>query len=140
MGQAILISVHITRVIYCLGLVSPPCYLTLRLIDDGSGMKKKILAFRNLECNYDVGTLYEVITDVLTEWKIKESMLLIFAGVGPPNPHMVGDLTSKLLDWDLCYLSCYAQILNLLVQDGFYGIKNVLCKIRESIVCVCLET
>ena len=59
-------------------------------------MKKKILAFRNPECNYDVGTLYELIADLLTEWKINESVLLIFAGVGSPNHHMVRDLTSRL--------------------------------------------
>ncbi|KAG5227456.1 zinc finger BED domain-containing protein [Salix suchowensis] len=115
------------------------CCLTLHFIDDGWQLKKKILAFKNLDYNCSTGNLYEVIKSVLLEWNIDKNVQFISTNLIPPNEQMVGELKSKLLDevlphsGDLFYTSCHAQVLSLLVQDGFDEIRGVLYKIRHSI-------
>jgi hypothetical protein len=118
------------------------CCLTLHFIDDEWKQKKKILAFRNLQGNYDAETIQEIIRSVLIEWGIGKNLNFIWLNIAPPNDQMIGELKSKLSDQDSllngdeCFLSSYAQIVHLLIQDGLFEIKSVLCKIRESIAYV----
>ncbi|KAJ6870269.1 hypothetical protein NC652_036023 [Populus alba x Populus x berolinensis] len=118
------------------------CCLTLHFIDDEWKQKKKILAFRNLQGNYDADTIQEIIRSVLIEWGIGKNLNFIWLNIAPPNDQMIGELKSKLSDQDSllngdeCFLSSYAQIVHLLIQDGLFEIKSVLCKIRESIAYV----
>jgi len=115
------------------------CCFTVHFIDDGWQLKKKILAFRNLQYNYDMGTVHEVFKSVLTEWSINKNVRFLFLDITPPNDHMIGELRSKVSDQappihgHLFCVPSYAQILSLLVQDGFSEIRSVLYKIRECI-------
>jgi hypothetical protein len=115
------------------------CCFTVHFIDDGWQLKKKILAFRNLRYNYDVGTVHEVFKSVLTEWSINKNVRFIFLDITPPKDHMIGELRSKVSDQaprihgHLFCVPSYAQILSLLAQDGFSEIRSVLYKIRECI-------
>ncbi|XP_034898864.1 zinc finger BED domain-containing protein RICESLEEPER 2 isoform X2 [Populus alba] len=115
------------------------CCLTLHFIDDGWEQKKKILAFKKLAYNCYTGNLYEVIRIVLREWNIDKNVQFISTKLIPPNEQVVGELKSKLSDevlphsGDLFYTSSHAQVLSLLVQDGFGEIRRVLYKIRQSI-------
>uniref|UniRef100_A0A6M2F7E9 BED-type domain-containing protein n=1 Tax=Populus davidiana TaxID=266767 RepID=A0A6M2F7E9_9ROSI len=115
------------------------CCFTVHFIDDGWQLKKKILAFRNLRYNYDMGTVHEVFKSVLAEWSINKNVRFIFLDITPPKDHMVGELRSKVSDQappihgHLFCVPSYAQILSLLVQDGFSEIRSVLYKIRECI-------
>ncbi|XP_011014361.1 PREDICTED: zinc finger BED domain-containing protein RICESLEEPER 2-like isoform X2 [Populus euphratica] len=115
------------------------CCFTVHFIDDGWQLKKKILAFRNLRYNYDMGTVHEVFKSVLTEWSINKNIRFIFLDITPPKDHMIGELRSKVSDQaphihgHLFCVPSYAQILSLLAQDGFSEIRSVLYKIRECI-------
>ncbi|KAJ6316885.1 hypothetical protein OIU78_020051 [Salix suchowensis] len=115
------------------------CCLTVHFIDDGWQLKKKILAFRNLRYNYDMGTVHEFIKSVLAEWRINKNVRFILLDITPPKEHMVGELRSKVSDKALLVhghlfcVSSYAQILSLLVQDGLSEIRGLLYKIRECI-------
>ncbi|KAJ6870268.1 hypothetical protein NC652_036022 [Populus alba x Populus x berolinensis] len=115
------------------------CCFTVHFIDDGWQLKKKILAFRNLRYNYDMGTVHEVFKSVLAEWSINKNVRFIFLDITPPNDHMIGELRSKVSDQappihgHLFCVPSYAQILSLLAQDGFSEIRSVLYKIRECI-------
>ncbi|XP_011014362.1 PREDICTED: uncharacterized protein LOC105118171 [Populus euphratica] len=115
------------------------CCFTVHFIDDGWQLKKKILAFRNLRYNYDMGTVHEVFKSVLAEWSINKNVRFIFLDITPPNDHMIGELRSKVSDQaprlheHLFCVPSYAHILSLLVQDGFSEIRSVLYKIRECI-------
>ena len=115
------------------------CCFTVHFIDDGWQLKKKILAFRNLRYNYDMGTVHEVFKSVLTEWSINKNVRFIFLDITPPKDHMIGELRSKVSDQaprihgHLFCVPSYAQILSLLAQDGFSEIRSVLYKIRECI-------
>ncbi|KAG6752129.1 hypothetical protein POTOM_044348 [Populus tomentosa] len=115
------------------------CCFTVHFIDDGWQLKKKILAFRNLRYNYDMGTVHEVLKSVLTEWSINKNVRFIFLDITPPNDHMIGELKSKVSDQappihrHLFCVPSYAQTLILLAQDGFSEIRSVLYKIRECI-------
>ncbi|KAG5252615.1 zinc finger BED domain-containing protein [Salix suchowensis] len=113
------------------------CCLTVHFIDDGWQLKKKILAFRNLRYNYDTGTVHEFIKSVLAEWRINKNVHFILLDITPPKEHMIGELRSKVSDiiihGHLFCVSSYAQILTLLVQDGFSEIRGLLYKIRECI-------
>jgi hypothetical protein len=115
------------------------CCFTVHFIDDGWQLKKKILAFRNLRYNYDMGTVHEVFKSVLTEWSINKNVRFIFLDITPPKDHMIGELRSKVSDQappihgPLFCVPSYAHILSLLVQDGFSEIRSVLYKIRECI-------
>ncbi|KAJ6756582.1 ZINC FINGER BED DOMAIN-CONTAINING PROTEIN RICESLEEPER 1-LIKE ISOFORM X1 [Salix purpurea] len=123
------------------------CCLTVHFIDDGWQLKKKILAFRNLRYNYDMGTVHEVIKSVLAEWRINKNVRFILLDITPPKEHMIGELRehmigelrskvcdkTPLLHGHLFCISSYAQILSLLVQDGFSEIRSLLYKIRECI-------
>ncbi|XP_011041336.1 PREDICTED: zinc finger BED domain-containing protein RICESLEEPER 2-like isoform X3 [Populus euphratica] len=115
------------------------CCFTVHFIDDGWQLKKKILAFRNLRYNYDMGTVHEVFKSVLTEWSINKNVRFIVLDITPPNDHMIGELRSKVSDQaprihgHLFCVPSYAQILSLLAQDGFSEIRSVLYKIRECI-------
>jgi hypothetical protein len=113
------------------------CCFTVHFIDDGWQLKKKILAFRNLRYNYDMGTVHEVFKSVLTEWSINKNVRFIFLDITPPNDHMIGELRSKVSDQappihgHLFCVPSYAHILSLLVQDGFSEIRSVLYKIKR---------
>ncbi|KAJ6864189.1 hypothetical protein NC651_034889 [Populus alba x Populus x berolinensis] len=115
------------------------CCFTVHFIDDGWQLKKKILAFRNLRYNYDMGTVHEVFKSVLAEWSINKNVRFIFLDMTPPKDHMIGELRSKVSDQappihgHLFCVPSYAQILSLLAQDGFSEIRSVLYKIRECI-------
>jgi len=115
------------------------CCFTVHFIDDGWQLKKKILAFRNLRYNYDMGTVHKVFNSVLTEWSINKNVRFIFLDVTPPKDHTIGELRSKVSDQappihrHLFCVPSYAQILSLLAQDGFSEIRSVLYKIRECI-------
>ncbi|KAJ6749560.1 hypothetical protein OIU85_000222 [Salix viminalis] len=115
------------------------CSLTMHFIDDGWQLKKKILAFRNLRYNYDTGTVHEFIKSVLAEWRINKNIHFILLDITPPKEHMIGELRSKVSDkaplvhGHLFCVSSYAQILSLLVQDGYSEIRSLLYKIRECI-------
>ncbi|KAG6736468.1 hypothetical protein POTOM_060757 [Populus tomentosa] len=115
------------------------CCFTMHFIDDGWQLKKKILAFRNLRYNYDMGTVHEVFKSMLTEWSINKNVRFIFLDITPPEDHMIGELRSKVSDQappihgHLFCVPSYAQILSLLAQDGFSEIRSVLYKIRECI-------
>ncbi|KAJ6884440.1 hypothetical protein NC652_031448 [Populus alba x Populus x berolinensis] len=115
------------------------CCFTVHFIDDGWQLKKKILAFRNLRYNYDMGTVHEVVKSVLAEWSINKNVRFIFLDITPPNDHMIGELRSKVSDQappihgHLFCVPSYAQTLSLLAQDGFSEIRSVLYKIRECI-------
>ncbi|KAG6743627.1 hypothetical protein POTOM_052327 [Populus tomentosa] len=115
------------------------CCFTVHFIDDGWQLKKKILAFRNLRYNYDIGTVHEVFKSVLAEWSINKNVRFIFLDITPPKDHMIGELRSKVSDQappihgHLFCVPSYAQILSLLAQDGFSEIRSVLYKIRECI-------
>ncbi|XP_073261470.1 uncharacterized protein [Populus alba] len=115
------------------------CCFTVHFIDDGWQLKKKILAFRNLRYNYDMGTVHEVFKSVLAEWSINKNVRFIFLDITPPKDHMIGELRSKVSDQappihgHLFCVPSYAHILSLLVQDGFAEIRSVLYKIRECI-------
>ncbi|KAL9373499.1 hypothetical protein Peur_033119 [Populus x canadensis] len=115
------------------------CCFTVHFIDDGWQLKKKILAFRNLRYNYDMGTVHEVFKSVLTEWSINKNVRFIFLDITPPKDHTIEELRSKISDQappihgHLFCVPSYAQILSLLAQDGFSEIRSVLYKIRESI-------
>ncbi|KAG6744618.1 hypothetical protein POTOM_051255 [Populus tomentosa] len=115
------------------------CCFTVHFIDDGWQLKKKILAFRNLLYNYDMGTVHEVFKSVLAEWSINKNVRFIFLDITPPKDHMIGELRSKVsnqappIHGHLFCVPSYAHILSLLVQDGFSEIRSVLYKIRECI-------
>ncbi|KAG6743636.1 hypothetical protein POTOM_052337 [Populus tomentosa] len=115
------------------------CCFTVHFIDDGWQLKKKILAFRNLRYNYDMGTVHEVFKSVLAEWSINKNVRFIFLDITPPKDHMIGELRSKVSDQappiheHLFCVPSYAHILSLLAQDGFSEIRSVLYKIRECI-------
>ncbi|KAJ6864190.1 hypothetical protein NC651_034890 [Populus alba x Populus x berolinensis] len=115
------------------------CCFTMHFIDDGWQLKKKILAFRNLRYNYDMGTVHEIFKSMLTEWSINKNVRFIFLDITPPEDHMIGELRSKVSDQappihgHLFCVPSYAHILSLLVQDGFSEIRSVLYKIRECI-------
>ncbi|KAJ6304349.1 hypothetical protein OIU77_018087 [Salix suchowensis] len=115
------------------------CCLTVHFIDDGWQLKKKILAFRNLQYNYDTGTVHEFIKSVLAEWRINKNVHFILLDITPPKEHMIGELRSKVSDkaplvhGHLFCVPSYDQILSLLVQAGFSEIKSLLYKIRECI-------
>ncbi|KAG5252620.1 zinc finger BED domain-containing protein [Salix suchowensis] len=115
------------------------CCLTLHFIDNEWEQKKKILAFRNLQGDYDADTIQEIIKSVIIEWSIGKNLHFIWLNIAPLNDQMNGELKSKLSDQDslingdACFLSSYNQIAHLLIQDGLFKIKSVLCKIRESI-------
>ncbi|KAJ6749551.1 hypothetical protein OIU85_000213 [Salix viminalis] len=113
------------------------CCLTVHFIDDGWQLKKKILAFRKLRYNYDMGTVHEFIKSVLAEWRINKNVRFILLDITPPKEHMIGELRSKVSDitihGHLFCVSSYAQILSLLVQDGLSEIRGLLYKIRECI-------
>ncbi|KAF9664492.1 hypothetical protein SADUNF_Sadunf16G0024400 [Salix dunnii] len=115
------------------------CCLTVHFIDDGWQLKKKILAFRNLRYNYDMGTVHEFIKSVLAEWRINKNVCFILLDITPLKEHMIGELRSKVSDkaplihGHLFCVSSYAQILSLLVQDGFSEIQSLHYKIRECI-------
>ncbi|KAJ6749549.1 hypothetical protein OIU85_000211 [Salix viminalis] len=115
------------------------CCMTVHFIDDGWQLKKKILAFRNLQYNYDMGTVHEFIKSVLAEWRINKKVHVILLDITPPKEHMIGELRNKVFDkaplihGHLFYVSSYAQILSLLVQDGLSEIRSLLYKIRECI-------
>ncbi|KAB5519246.1 hypothetical protein DKX38_023565 [Salix brachista] len=113
------------------------CCLTVHFIDDGWQLKKKILAFRNLRYNYNMGTVHEFIKSVLAEWRINKNIRFILLDITPPKEHMIGELRSKVSDitihGHLFCVSSYAQILSLLVQDGLSEIRSLLYKIRECI-------
>ncbi|KAJ6756577.1 ZINC FINGER BED DOMAIN-CONTAINING PROTEIN RICESLEEPER 1-LIKE ISOFORM X1 [Salix purpurea] len=113
------------------------CCLTVYFIDDGWQLKKKILAFRNLRYNYDIGTVHEFIKSVLAEWRINKNVRFILLDITPSKEHMIGELRSKVSDitihGHLFCVSSYAQILSLLVQDGLSEIRGLLYKIRECI-------
>ncbi|KAJ6316890.1 hypothetical protein OIU78_020055 [Salix suchowensis] len=115
------------------------CCLTVHFIDDGWQLKKKILAFRNLQYNYDMGSVHEFIKSVLAGWRINKNVHFILLDITPPKEHMIGELRSKVSDkaplvhGHLFCVPSYAQILSLLVQDGFSEIRSLLYKIRECI-------
>ncbi|KAG6743624.1 hypothetical protein POTOM_052324 [Populus tomentosa] len=115
------------------------CCFTVHFIDDEWQLKKKILAFRNLRYNYDMGTVLEVFKSVLTDWSINKNVRFIFLDITPPKDHMIGELRSKVSDQappihgHLFCVPSYAQTLSLLAQDGFSEIRSVLYKIRECI-------
>ncbi|KAJ6749557.1 hypothetical protein OIU85_000219 [Salix viminalis] len=121
------------------------CCLTLHFIDDGWHLKKKILAFRNIRYNYDRGTVLEFIKSVLAEWRINKNnknVHFIILDITSPKEHMFRELRSKvsykapLVHGHIFCVPSYAQILSLLVQDGFSEIRSLLYKIRECIVYV----
>ncbi|KAG5254694.1 zinc finger BED domain-containing protein [Salix suchowensis] len=68
------------------------CCLTVHFIDDRWQLKKKILAFRNLRYNYDMGTVHEFIKSVLAEWRINKNVRFILLDITPPKEHMIGEL------------------------------------------------
>jgi hypothetical protein len=115
------------------------CCFTVHFIDDGWQLKKKILAFRNLRYNYDVGTAHEVFKSVLTEWSVNKNVRFIFLDITPPKDHTIEELRSMVSDQappihgHLLCVHSYAQILTLLAEDGFSEIRSVLYKIRECI-------
>ncbi|KAJ6749555.1 hypothetical protein OIU85_000217 [Salix viminalis] len=115
------------------------CCLTVHFIDDGWQLKKTILAFRNIRYNYDMGTVHEFIKSVLADWRINKNVHFILLDITPPKEHMIGELRSKVSDkaplvhGHLFCVPSYAQILSLLVQDGFSEIRSLLYKIRECI-------
>ncbi|KAJ6756586.1 BED FINGER-RELATED [Salix purpurea] len=115
------------------------CCLTVHFIDDEWQLKKKILAFRNLRYNYDMGTVHEFIKSVLADWRINKNVHFILLDITPPKEHMIGELRrlvsdkAPLVHGHLFCVSSYAQILSLLVQDGFSEIRSLLYKIRECI-------
>ncbi|KAJ6756575.1 BED FINGER-RELATED [Salix purpurea] len=106
------------------------CCLTLHFIDDEWEQKKKILAFRNLQGDYDADTIQEIIKSVIIEWSIGKNLHFIWLNIAPPNDQMNGELQSKLSDQDslingdACFLSSYNQIAHLLIQDGLFKIKS----------------
>ncbi|KAJ6304338.1 hypothetical protein OIU77_018079 [Salix suchowensis] len=76
------------------------CCLTLHFIDNEWEQKKKILAFRNLQGDYDADTIQEIIKSVIIEWSIGKNLHFIWLNIAPPKDQMNGELKSKLSDQD----------------------------------------
>ena len=60
------------------------CCLTVHFIDNGWQLKK-ILTFKNLQYNCDMGTIHEFIKNVLVEWRINENVRFILLDITPPK-------------------------------------------------------
>lgn len=117
------------------------CCFTLQFSEDGLKLKKKILALKSLG-NCTGETLFEVVKDLLLEWKINRKLFSITVEHSSSNEKMVHSLvTWPDLDRQgypprkrtLFHIPCITHIINLLVQDGLDEIVLILHKIRKAI-------
>ncbi|XP_010253170.1 PREDICTED: zinc finger BED domain-containing protein RICESLEEPER 2-like isoform X2 [Nelumbo nucifera] len=113
--------------------------LTAHFIDDGWGLKKKIIAFTAVECPHDGNTLYKIVMERLLSWNLDKKICSITVTNASNNDIMVRELRNKLcsqsllpLDGEVFHVRCIAHTLNLTVQDGLHEISSLLYKIRES--------
>ena len=114
------------------------CCFTLRFIEDGLKLKKKILAVKNVGCNYTGETLFGMVKSLLLEWNIDKKLCSITVESSSSNDQMVKTLESWLgnqgyhpFRGKLFHIRCITHIINLLVQDGLDEIDDILHKIGK---------
>ena len=120
------------------------CSFTLQFIEDGPKLKKQIIALKNVEYNYTGETLFEIVKDVLLEWKIDKKLATITVENSSANDLMVEILGSWLDDQGNCHpfrdeifhIPCITHLINLLVKDGLDEIDYILQKKRNAIKCM----
>ena len=124
----------------CDGKKNKYCCFTLQYIEDGLKLKKKILAVKNVGCNYTGETLFGMVKSLLLEWNIDKKLCSITVESSSSNDQMVKTLESWLgnqgyhpFRGKLFHIRCITHIINLLVQDGLDEIDDILHKIRKAI-------
>ena len=122
----------------CHGKKNKYCCFTLQFIEDGLKLKKKILAVKNVGCNYTGETLFGMVKSLLLEWNIDKKLCSITVESSSSNDQMVKTLESWLgnqgyhpFRGKLFHIRCITHIINLLVQDGLDEIDDILHKIGK---------
>jgi len=101
-----------------------------------SGLRKKIIWFKELEYPQSGYAIEELLLKCLAVWEIREKIFTLTLDNASNNTSacelLVADCKHDLmLDGEHLHVRCCAHILNILVQDGMRIIHSAIKMIRE---------
>ena len=108
-------------------------------IDENWVLHKRIIAFRRVEGSHTGFHIYEIVSDVLSEWKLENRVYTITLDNAASNSTMMNNMRAILkpqvdgMDDEFLHQRCATHIINLIVKSGMKRFKVILDKIRTII-------
>ncbi|KAK1556992.1 hypothetical protein Q3G72_015777 [Acer saccharum] len=111
--------------------------VTAYFIDSDWIMQKRILAFRLLEYSLNLVQIFQLVMEILKEFRIVDKVFSITF-----DDHTANDIVINMFNNDLqpshgnqfFHINCVCDTINLIVHDGLKMIKNHIEKIREAML------
>ncbi|KAL5848312.1 hypothetical protein ACOSQ4_006325 [Xanthoceras sorbifolium] len=116
------------------------CCLTLHFINDDWELKKNVLAFKRVELGKSYWDLFRTFRSILLDWNINKNVCSVTAQNSEEDDKIVGAMKAWLayqnslpFKGKLFHVSCFVNILDLLLEVGFQEVRDVFHKIRRCI-------
>ncbi|KAL5781166.1 hypothetical protein ACOSP7_006195 [Xanthoceras sorbifolium] len=116
------------------------CCLTLHFINDDWELKKHVLAFKRVELGKSYWDLFRTFKRILRDWNINKNVCSVTAQNSEEDDKIVGAMKAWLacenslpFKGKLFHVSCFENILGLLLEVGFQEVRDVFHKIRRCI-------
>ncbi|KAK2635027.1 hypothetical protein Ddye_029819 [Dipteronia dyeriana] len=111
--------------------------VTAYFIDSDWMMQKRILAFRLLEYSLNVVQIFQLVMEILKEFRIVDKFFSLTFDDHAANDNVINMFNNYLQPShgnQFFHINCVCDTINLIVHDGLKMIKNHIEKISEAVL------
>ncbi|CAN0899007.1 Putative AC transposase [Linum grandiflorum] len=114
--------------------------ITGHYIDNGEKLRNHLLSFAYVPAPHTSTKLATVLRECLMAWNVDSKLSTITLDNCSTNDALIEKIKRKLglsdliMHGSLVHMRCSAHVLNLIVKDGLYIIKEGIDKVRDSVV------